>query len=130
MKYLAIDYGEKKIGLAGSISGIISNPIKVITDSNYTDLITKLILEIKTINPQIIVIGIPLDAQGDKTSQSEKVLEFGKTLEDLFTRIEFNYVDEFLTSSEAQYRTKENKSWQDDAESAAIILEQFLNQNK
>lgn len=126
MKYLAIDFGSKKIGLAGSIAGIIITPIKIIENDSYTKLINLLIEEINRLNPEHIVIGLPSKPDGEPTMQSNKVKSFAQMLEQVYPKKGFHYVNEYLSTNEARYRSQEKRGEKIDDQAAAIILEQFL----
>lgn len=58
MKYLGIDYGKRKIGLAIS-EGMTASPYKVISVSSLKDAINQISQIIKKENVDEVVIGIP-----------------------------------------------------------------------
>ena len=69
-RLLAIDHGQKRIGLALSDPDkIISKPLKTISYLNYGDLLKELILIINEHQVEQLIIGLPIGMHGKKTSQ-------------------------------------------------------------
>jgi RNAse H-fold protein YqgF len=101
-RLLAIDHGQKRIGLALSDPDkIISKPLKTISYLNYGDLLKELILIINEHQVEQLIIGLPIGMHGNKTSQSEKVEEFKSFVEKKID-IPIIYVDERLSSVKAK----------------------------
>jgi putative Holliday junction resolvase len=127
--YLALgfDFGSKKIGVASgqSLTGTAS-PLEIIKASNGVpnwDDITKLVQQWQ---PQIIVVGLPLNMDGTESELSLRAKKFAR-------RIAANYssavglMDERLTSQEA--RELSNHNGHIDNVAAALILESWFNSN-
>ncbi len=131
-RLLAIDHGQKRIGLALSDPDkIISKPLKTISYLNYGDLLKELILIINEHQVEQLIIGLPIGMHGNKTSQSEKVEEFKSFVEKKID-IPIIYVDERLSSVSAKkslisqgIKTGYNKSKVDQT-AAAIFLQYYL----
>jgi len=125
MKTLAIDFGEKRIGLAISDElGISSAPLKTINVRTDDESIKEIV---KTYNEQKadqVLFGIPLNPDGSLGKIGNSVKRFGAKLKKkLNTKI--IYWDEYFSS-----KTAENKGSKDvDSEAARIILQEFLNAN-
>ena len=82
-RFLAIDFGEKRIGLALSDPmKIIAKPFKTIFYSNQNDLINKIALIIKDEKIEKIILGLPKGLKGNNTSQTNIVIEFYKYIKD------------------------------------------------
>ena len=125
MVIIAIDFGEKKIGLAvGNTETMTSSPISILkktkTGFNWTELTTQ-ILEWE---PSKIIIGKPLNMDGTRSDIMEKVESFGKKLESLID-IDIEFYDERLTSFEARQLDEDSEMIDDVA--AKIILDSWLN---
>ena len=135
-RYLAIDHGSKRIGLALSDPmRIIAKPFKTITYSNLDDLFSMLIKIIKEEEVECIVLGFPLGMKGQETIQTKHVLEFKKKLE-FKIQIPILLQDERLSSLSAEksliqqkVKTGHNKDHIDKT-AAAIFLQQFLDTNR
>lgn len=125
MVIIAIDFGEKKIGLAvGNTETMTSSPISIFkktkTGFNWVEL-TNQILEWE---PSKIIIGKPLNMDGTRSDIMEKVESFGKKLESLID-IDIEFYDERLTSFEARQLDEDSEMIDDVA--AKIILDSWLN---
>jgi len=72
MRYLAIDYGEKRTGLAICDAGeMIASPLAVV--SGQSDLIPRILDVIKSENVEAIVIGLPLNMDDTEGPQVKRV---------------------------------------------------------
>ena len=132
MRCLAIDYGEKRIGLAVSdISNTIATSYKfIINSSKKFENIKEIIEELKVTH---IVIGLPLLLNGQKGEKALKVEEFSKELNNILgNKIEIIFEDERLTTVSAERillqgdlsrKKRKNKI---DALAATLILQKYL----
>ena len=105
-KYLAIDYGEKRIGIAVSDEGkkFAFARDYLINDTNF---LKKLIAILKEENISKIVIGYPLNFKSEKTIQTNKVEEFKARLEKFLAQnsieAEIVFFDERLRNLERRF---------------------------
>ncbi len=137
MKYLALDIGDTRIGVAKSDSlGMIASPLEVIDRKKV-----KAIFRIKDIcreeNCKIIVVGIPKSLDGSEKRQAEKTREFMKKLEAKIEGLTFIEVDERFTTVSAHnmLTTMTNKNQKEqrkvvDKVAATIILQSFLDRKR
>jgi len=133
-RLLAIDHGEKRIGLALSDPNkIISKPLKTISYSNYENLSIDLIDIIKRHKIEKLIIGLPIGMHGANTLQTDKVKDFISYLENKID-IPIIMFDERLSSVSAKkslvaqgIKTGYNKSKIDET-AAAIFLQHYLDQ--
>jgi putative holliday junction resolvase len=124
-KYLGIDYGIKRIGLA--IAGADTKLAKPLTTTNTADLIAIIQRE----GPfKEVVVGLPRSLDGQDTPQTLAVRRFTDDILWRHLRIEPVYQDEAGTSSLAEERLRESGKKYDkadiDAEAATIILQDYL----
>ena len=130
MRYLAIDYGLKRIGLAVcDPSEIISSPLTVIKNSDK--LINEIAKIIDSENVEAVVIGLPLNMDGSVGPQAEITQKFAQQLEKA-VEIPIHFQDERLSTFEAEQKLnaadiKKTRA-PIDAIAAAQILEDFLQQ--
>ena len=82
---------------------------------------------------EVIVVGLPLHADGKDSEMTKRVRAFAATLAATIPSAELHFQDETLTSFEAQERMKNSPRYgfkvdpkQLDALAAAIILEDFI----
>lgn len=121
MKYLGIDYGLKKIGLAIS-EGLLASPWQVLHISSRSDALSKIKQLIKKEQIDTVVIGLP------DSGIRAVILKFALELK---KEISVELVDETLSSKSGQDRmlklgVGKKKRAEEDAYSAAEILQQFL----
>lgn len=127
MRYLGLDYGLKKVGLALS-EGQIASPFKVIEVSSLKDAVGKIAQVIDKEQIERVVIGVP--DSGESKNAVKKFIPALKTelKNDLVSIIE---ADETLSSSGARdmmidLGVGEKARGKEDAYSASIILQNFL----
>ena len=82
MRYLAIDLGDKRTGLAAGddVTGVVG-PLSVITMPRGEALVDAVLKEIEAHNPDAIVIGLPLNMDGTEGEAAKSAREFGAVLE-------------------------------------------------
>ena len=122
MKYLGIDYGSKRIGLATSDEGAaFAFPKQTIqSDANALEEIADLIEEAKI---EAIVLGIPSTHTDLKNPVEEDIRAFALMLEEE-TGLPVHFQDEQFSSIEASRYAPDARK--DDAVSAALILQRYL----
>ena len=125
-KYLGIDYGKKRVGVAVSDEdGNLAFPHSVINHSpNLEDDIVN-IFEEKKIDK--IVIGESKNFKGEPNEIMGEIEKLKKRLEER-TKTEVVLEPEFMTSQQAKRLQGENQMH--DASSAAIILQSYLDKRK
>lgn len=122
MRYLGIDYGKRKVGLAIS-EGISATPFKVLKVTSLKDALNKVTYIIEKEDIDAVVIGLAESGEALKITE-----DFIKELEKI---TQVMIVEETLTSKEALNKMIQNnlsrKSRQmEDAYSAEVILQNFL----
>ncbi|MHC4483147.1 MAG: Holliday junction resolvase RuvX [Planctomycetota bacterium] len=132
MRYLAIDYGAKRTGLAiCDPAETIASPLGVI--EGQKDLTKKIADIVKKENVGAIVVGLPLNMDDSTGPQAKVVFGFGEQLEKLLV-IPVHFQDERLSSFGAEEKlapaefTRKKKRKHLDAVAAAEILQAFLEQ--
>jgi len=134
MRYLAIDYGTKRTGLAiCDPSETIVSPLIVIRSRK--ELPAKISEIVKTENVGAVILGLPLNMDDSKGSQAQLVLKFAKHLKS-HLEVPVYLQDERLSTYSAEEKlslanlTKSEIVDRLDAVAAAEILEAFLEQNR
>jgi len=132
MRYLAIDYGMKRTGLAVCDAGeTIASPLAVVP--GHKDLIQRIRRIATSEGIEAVVLGLPLNMDGTEGPQAKLVRNFGKELGRQLG-IPVHFQDERLSSFEAEQRILEmdlsraKKKERLDALAAADILQTFLDQ--
>ncbi|MBI3109704.1 Holliday junction resolvase RuvX [Candidatus Daviesbacteria bacterium] len=120
MKYLGVDFGLKRIGLARS-EGTIASPWKVIEGSSFYNLLQQLQKEASLFDK--IVVGLPEGKMAKLVKRLVKLLRA--------SGFEVAEADETLSSQIAvsqmvKLNVPRKKRLVNDAYSAAIILQDYL----
>ncbi len=131
MKYLAIDLGDARTGIAVSESGIIATGLETYKrvelkrDLQYIADLTKLY------KIDVVVFGLPLNMDGTEGERVEKTKAFAEQLLPLIDA-KIDYEDERLTSVVAEEMLIEGGMRRDkrkkviDKIAATIILQAYL----
>ena len=126
MKYLGIDYGESKVGIAiGDDETHLALPYKIITNLGWDKLFIELIDLIKAESVGVVVVGLPLNTIGQPSAQTQNVRHFVEELKNK-TAVEVAMYDERFSSQEAQ---KLIAGKRDDDIAAMIMLQSYLDAN-
>ncbi len=126
---LGLDYGEKNIGLAFGVNGLVS-PIEIIDGRNVQNALGELAKIVIKNDVSKIVVGLPLTATGKETKQSLRTRRFVNQLK-LSLKTPVVYQEEYLSTYNA---TREALDWGVPQEkrrdvdhlAAAIILLQYF----
>ena len=120
-KYLGIDWGEKRIGLA-----LADNEIKIAVPYKVVGTLDKIIQVIEEEKVDKIIIGQPIKMRGDKKDLSDEFNNFIKILKEAVT-IPIKLVDERLSSKAADALIGDKKTKAPrDAIAAMLILQSYL----
>jgi len=132
MRYLAVDYGEKRTGLAlCDDAEKIASPLLVLT--GHKQLITKIDRIIRTERIDAVVLGLPLNMDDSEGKQAKHVRDFAERLKKCIG-LPVYFHDERLSSFDAEKKlaatkmTRKAKKKRIDAIAAAAILQSFLEQ--
>ncbi len=133
-KFLAIDYGKKKTGIAITDSlNIIASPLTTVETSNLNSFLKKIIDKEQIVK---VIVGDPKNLDNTLTDISLEVDTFINNLKKIFQKIEVIRIDERFTSKMAKqailFSGVNKKRRQDktlvDQVSATIILQSYLAQ--
>ncbi|MFP4048577.1 MAG: Holliday junction resolvase RuvX [Desulfovermiculus sp.] len=132
MRVLAVDFGLKRIGLALSDpNGRLALPYKTLVKKNNSQLMAQLKHIVDTEQVECLVVGLPLNLEGEETLSSRQAKNFARRLE-IVASVPVHLQDETLTSSEASRRLGDSglcgrrQKPVLDQMAAVIILESFL----
>ncbi len=140
MRYLGVDFGKRRIGLALSDdSAVLARPWLAVaaagTPEESARLVNRIVTEhLASVGEGVlagVVVGLPRRLNGDDTDQTTAARRFAQALE-APDKPPVHLQDERLTSREAEARLAvHERDWrkrkkQIDAAAAAIILQDFL----
>ncbi len=132
MRFLAIDPGDKRTGLAlgDDITGI-ATPLEIIVTSNADERLRQLGRVIERQGPDALVLGLPLNMDGTEGPAAKKTRLLAEALKKAF-KLPVHLADERLTSYAADGLmsrsglTHRGKKERRDALAAAMMLKDFL----
>jgi putative Holliday junction resolvase len=105
-RVLALDYGEKRIGVALSDPGrVIASPLEVysrVSRARDAEHLQQLVVEYGI---EQVVVGLPLHASGAESEKSAEARRFGDWVADA-TGLPVDFFDERYTSVEAEEHLK------------------------
>jgi len=133
-RYLAVDYGRKRIGLAISDPlGMIATPAGFIERrAGKRPPITKILARAEELEARGFVLGLPLDGEGHETDWTAEIRAVGVEIAKR-TGLPVRFLDERFTTAAALRTIKEmgestrGRKGDVDALAATILLQQALN---
>ncbi len=121
MKYLGIDYGTKRVGLATAEDGGMAFPLRVIPHR------PTLVLDVADICIKekigTIVMGNSLNNKNEPNLLMKKITPFAEELKSV-TGLPIAFMNEAFSSREAMHLQGDNS--ENDASAAAIVLQSYL----
>lgn len=131
MKYLAIDYGLKRSGIAVTDpDGLMAFPLQTIHMGKRKNVFVELACILDREKPDALIIGLPLLADGQESLITKQVRHFTARLARR-TLLPIYFMPELLSSyiAEADLREVGRKHIRSviDQQAAVRILESFLN---
>ena len=132
MKYLAIDYGQKRTGIAVSDSGgSMAFPRRTIQMRTREAFFEELLALLEAEAPDALVIGLPVNLDGEETLTTRQTRNFAKNLKKK-TPLPIFWMEEALSSFEAEIdlrqagRSAAKSRAVLDQQAAVRILQSFL----
>ena len=102
MKMLALDIGEKRVGIAsGDTDAGIAMPVSVLSTSDVLSNSRGFQHLIQEQEPELLLAGLPLSLSGQENSQAETVRKFAENIAEMLN-LPLVYQDERLSSVEAK----------------------------
>lgn len=134
---LGLDIGKKRIGVAGCDGlGLFATELDTIERTSFKKDIECLRYWVQERDAKILVVGLPYSMDGSLGFQAKQVQKFAQRVSKAL-ELPLEYVDERLTSVEAETQLKTDKRFsprQDkgliDRRAAKIILQQWLDQRR
>ncbi len=131
-RVLAVDLGEKRIGLAVSDPGrVLASPLCVIQHTSGAADAERIIKKAEELGASLLVVGIPFSDDGQESPQARHSMKFAATLRSQ-TQLEVILWDESNSTKAAQEIrqamgvTRKGRTGHLDDLAAAVILQSFL----
>jgi putative Holliday junction resolvase len=133
-RFLAVDYGRKRIGLAISDPlGMIATPAGfIVRREGKRPPITKILARARELEARGFVLGLPLDGEGNETEWTAEVRALGAEIAKR-TGMAVRFLDERFTTAVALRTMKElgestrGRKGDVDALAATVLLQNALN---
>lgn len=124
MTLLAIDWGQKRIGLARADSQAkIAEPLTTVI--NEEDALARLKQIAAREKAETVVVGLPRNMSGEETEQSAEIREFARVLEKEL-QCEVVFQDETLSTLSTGELQKHYPGADKDSLAAMIILKDYI----
>ena len=134
-RIVALDVGDVRIGVAVSDPlGVIAQPLEVYRRVGFSPDVKYVAALCARFETDRVLMGLPLNMDGSKGTQAEKVQALGQRLEEAGLRV--MYQDERMTTVTAERALidgnmrREERRQTVDKIAAAVILEQWLAEQK
>ena len=132
-RHLAVDYGERRVGLAISDpTGMIASPAgHILRRAGKRPPVAEIIRRAEALEARGFVLGLPLDEAGNETARSREVRTVAQALEQR-TGLAVMLVDERYTTSIALRAVRElggstkGRAGDVDALAATVLLQHAL----
>ena len=135
-KYLGVDYGDKRTGLAEcDVSGMLAGGIGTISEGGMRKTAIRVAKEAEARSCKKIVIGLPKNMDGSEGPRADVVKAFAEILAEL-TEIPIDFYDERMTTMVAYRYLGETgtfgKKRRDavDTLSAELILQSYIDRER
>ncbi|MFS8873099.1 Holliday junction resolvase RuvX [Synechococcus sp. R50.1] len=133
---LGLDVGNRRIGVAGSDRlGLLATGLGVIQRRSLSEDIAQVQEWIRRRQATVVVVGIPLLADGSVGSQARKVQRFVRALQ-VAVDLPIVTVNEYLSTAQAEWDLREAgipakaQKGLIDQQSAAVILQTWLDERR
>ncbi len=127
---LGVDYGTKKIGVAvGQTETYTSSPLQIIYNEHEKTNWSEINILIDEWNPDLILVGKPINMDGTESDIMKRVDNFFKKLEKI-SNVDCEYIDERLTTFEAKEILGEDRVAEVDAHAAKILIDNWFDRSR
>jgi putative Holliday junction resolvase len=125
---LALDLGTKRVGVAVSDElRLTARPLRILERRSWKHLLGEITKQIENLEVTGVVVGLPLNldgSEGPAANEARRLVQnFRRSLS-----VPVYVQDERLTTEEAKLRMNNSAHVAVDAEAAAVILQDFLNE--
>lgn len=129
MRYLALDLGERRIGLAvGDDEAGLARPLRSVRRRSRDADIAAVRAAVDAERVEALVFGLPISLSGEEGFQAQKARSLGERIA-AELGLPFEFADERLTTAQAN-RYRSGSDFDVDAAAAAILLQDHLDRRR
>jgi putative Holliday junction resolvase len=138
MGFMALDIGERRIGIAISDSGVFATPHTVLYRRSKQEDFARIGRLVEELKIRRLIVGLPYSLDGAETigPQAQRIKRYTEALAQV-VKIPYEYVDESYSTVEAKAqvsrlrsagfgKSSKQKKMPVDAVAAAVILQKYL----
>jgi putative Holliday junction resolvase len=133
MRYLALDIGERRIGIAISESGIFAKPYSVLHRKSRQEDFARLGCMLAELKIERVIVGLPysLENVGKVGPQARRIRRYSEALAK-YLAVPIEYFDESYSTVDAKayLSTTGQKKVPLDAAAAAVVLQNYLDAHR
>ena len=135
-KYLGVDYGDKRTGLAEcDVSGLLASGIGTISEGGMRNTAERVAREAESRGCKKIIVGLPKNMDGSEGSRAERCKKFARMLKEESGLTVSTFDERMTTMTAARYLNETNTKGKKrkgviDTLSAQIILQNCLDRLK
>ncbi len=128
MKTLAIDFGDRRVGLAVSDpAGRLAVPGRVIERTSDAHVVAEIVETVTEGSFERVVLGVPLRLDGRESGAARRIKSFGRKLAHQL-KVPLLLRNEALTSVEAERLVDRGDKRPVDALAAMVLLQEVLDE--
>lgn len=102
MRYVALDIGEKRVGIAASdAQGLLALPVKVMPFDEVINNARTFRMLLEDYEPDCLVVGLPVSLSGEEGPQAVRVKKAAQKIA-ANVGIELDFIDERMSSQDAK----------------------------
>jgi putative Holliday junction resolvase len=129
MRLMALDVGERRVGIATSESGIFASPHSVLHRKSKKEDFVRLQRLISALRIERVIVGMPYSLSGHETvgPQARRVQRYAQALAEAID-VPLEFFDESYSTADAEayLAAAGKKNVPIDAAAAAVILQNYL----
>ena len=129
-RMIAIDYGERRIGVAAS-EGRLALPLTIVEHESRAADLDRIVAIAREREATAVVVGLPVGVSGEEHEQARRARRFGDALARRLT-VPVVYQDELLSTKDARAAARvaapTRRVRHVDDRAAAVILQAYLDE--
>lgn len=132
---IGVDWGERRIGVAVSMSGELASPHSVLRSGPVDEVTEKLARLASELEGDLFVLGVPAGRRHDRAEIASRFEQIADRLRQKSCKTVVLWDESYTTAEAASLRRAAGKNWKRykeeiDKEAAAVMLQSYLDHEK